>query len=859
MKVLNLPLLAISTFGFSSLPAVAELHFDPAMISIDLDTVADLSLFESGGKQLPGSYDVDIYLNGRSVALRTLNFIQHKDQVLKEKGVRDSTGLMACLNRKDLADMGVDISSIPALALLKDDICISPGEFIPQAFTTFNFQKMRLDISIPQAALQSRVRGWISSERWEEGVNAAMLSYQFSGSENHGRYGNSSSHYLNLVSGFNMGAWRLRDNSTWTDHESRYGSMRRWQHLNTYVQRAIIPWRSEMTAGDSTTGSDVFDSLPFRGVHIATDDNMYPDTMRGFAPEIRGTAASSARVSVRQNGNIIYQTTVAAGAFVIKDLYPVSTGGDLDVTITEAGGSVQTFSVPYSSLPVLQRKGRVSYGITAGQYRNTSDRYTAPYFTQGTLLWGLPNNITVYGGAQLADRYRALALGTGLNLGAWGAVSADITQAHSMLSDGSKYDGHSLRFLYGRSLVSTGTTFKLVGYRYSTQGFNTLEDTALKSMSGWMYDMDEVDASGRLVKRNGINYYDLHSNKRDRLQANISQRIGYLGSLYLAATHQTYWQDVGSTDSLQAGFSGTLGQASYNVSYGYSHVSGQSKPDRTLYLSLSVPLDTWMSRSGSHNMRVTYSASRDASGKVINQAGLGGTALDDSNLSWSATQGYGRRDGDSGDLSLDYQGGYGNLSAGYGYSSDYRQVRYGVSGSAVLHSEGLTMGQPLGTTNVLIAAPGASGVSVENGKGIRTDWRGYTVVPYASMYRENRVALDVSQLDGRTDIDNPVTHVVPTRGALARADFKALTGRRTMMTLTHNGRLLPFGTTVISTYGISSGIVGDGGQVWLSGLQSQGELKAQWGKGPDQQCRVRYHLPEQLPKQVFVAAQEVCR
>lgn len=258
-------------------------------------------------------------------------------------------------------------------------------------------------------------------------------------------------------------------------------------------------------------------------------------------------------------------------------------------------------------------------------------------------------------------------------------------------------------------------------------------------------------------------------------------------------------------------------------------------------------------------MRVTYSASRDASGKVINQAGLGGTALDDSNLSWSATQGYGRRDGDSGDLSLDYQGGYGNLSAGYGYSSDYRQVRYGVSGSAVLHSEGLTMGQPLGTTNVLIAAPGASGVSVENGKGIRTDWRGYTVVPYASMYRENRVALDVSQLDGRTDIDNPVTHVVPTRGALARADFKALTGRRTMMTLTHNGRLLPFGTTVISTYGISSGIVGDGGQVWLSGLQSQGELKAQWGKGPDQQCRVRYHLPEQLPKQVFVAAQEVCR
>lgn len=863
MKVFKLSPLAVVLLSLIAQSAYADLRFDPAMISGDPDSVADLSRFESGGAQLPGNYAVDVYLNGRSVASRSLRFIPLTDADTGAKGVHDGTGLMACLSRKDLSEMGVNTSALPARDALPDDSCVSPGQFIPQAFTAFDFQKMRLDISIPQVALQNRAHGWIPPERWDEGVNAALLSYQFSGSENRGSYGNSSSHYLNLTSGLNLGAWRLRDNSTWTDYENRYGSVRRWQHLNTYAQRAIIPWRSELTAGDSTTGGDVFDALSFRGVQIATDDSMYPDTMRGFAPEIRGTATSSARVSVRQNGNVIYQTTVAAGAFVIKDLYPVSSGGDLDVTVTEADGSVQTFTVPYSSLPVLQRQGHVRYGVTAGRYRSTSDRYTAPAFAQGTLLWGLPHNITAYGGTQLADRYRALALGAGLNMGVWGAVSADMTQAYSTLSDGSRHEGQSVRFLYGRSLVSTGTTFQLAGYRYSTQGFHTLDETALKTMSGWMYDTDEVDAAGRPVKRNWINYYNLYSNKRDRLQANISQRMGALGSLYLTGTHQTYWQDTGTTDSLQVGFSSTLGQASYSVSYGYSHVSGQPKPDQTLFLSLSVPLDAWLSRGDAtgrgHDMRVTYSASRDTSGSVVSQASLSGTALDDGNLSWSAAQGYGRTNGGSGDLSLGYQGGYGNASAGYGYSRDYRQVRYGASGSVVLHGEGLTLGQPLGTTNVLIVAPGASGVPVENGTGIRTDWRGYTVVPYASMYRENRVALDVSQLDDRTDIDNPVTRVVPTRGAMVRADFKARTGSRSLMTLTHNGRPLPFGTTVVTADGNSSGLVGDGGQVWLSGLQQQGELKAQWGKGPDQQCLVHYRLPEQAPGTAFVPAQETCR
>ncbi|WP_164099337.1 fimbria/pilus outer membrane usher protein, partial [Serratia marcescens] len=79
----------------------------------------------------------------------------------------------------------------------------------------------------------------------------------------------------------------------------------------------------------------VFDSFQFTGLQLASDENMLPDSQRGFAPTIRGVAHSNARVSVRQHGYTIYETYVAPGAFVISDLFPTSQSGDLEITVHE--------------------------------------------------------------------------------------------------------------------------------------------------------------------------------------------------------------------------------------------------------------------------------------------------------------------------------------------------------------------------------------------------------------------------------------------------------------------------------------------------------------------------------------------
>ncbi len=116
----------------------------------------------------------------------------------------------------------------------------------------------------------------------------------------------------------------------------------------------------------------MFDSVAFRGVQIATDDRMLPESLRGYAPVVRGTAQSNARVTIRQNGQVIYETNVSPGPFEIKDLYATGYGGNLDVTVTEADGRTENFTVPFASVAQSLRPGTTRFSVTAGQLRNDS-------------------------------------------------------------------------------------------------------------------------------------------------------------------------------------------------------------------------------------------------------------------------------------------------------------------------------------------------------------------------------------------------------------------------------------------------------------------------------------------------------
>ncbi|HAN9355272.1 TPA: fimbrial biogenesis outer membrane usher protein, partial [Escherichia coli] len=240
-----------------------------------------------------------------------------------------------------------------------------------------------------------------------------------------------------------------------------------------------------------------------------------------------------------------------------------------------------------------------------------------------------------------------------------------------------------------------------------------------------------------------------------------------------------------------------------------------------------------------------------------------GTLLPDNNLNYSVqvgnTQGGNTSSGTSGYSSLNYRGAYGNTNVGYSRSGDSSQIYYGMSGGIIAHADGITFGQPLGDTMVLVKAPGADNVKIENQTGIHTDWRGYAILPFATEYRENRVALNANSLADNVELDETVVTVIPTHGAIARATFNAQIGGKVLMTLKYGNKSVPFGAIVTHGENKNGSIVAENGQVYLTGLPQSGKLQVSWGKDKNSNCIVDYKLPVVSPGTLLNQQTAICR
>lgn len=816
-------------------------YFDPAFIEnrgSQQITAADLSVFATDQSQLPGTYYTDILINKTSLGSRNVDY----QQVALPDGRQV---LQGCLLTAELKSAGVKTELFPTLNTARGCADLS---LIPGASQQFDFQAQQLFISIPQMYIASSARGYVPPEKWQEGIPALLLNYSFSGYQTFGKnrdVADTDSQYLALQPGINVGPWRFRNYTNWNANTSDGNTQQSWNTVYNYLQRDIIALKSQLTLGDSNTPTDIFDSLAFRGIQLASDDQMQPDSLRGYAPTIRGIARSNAQITVRQNGRVAYQTAVPPGEFEINDMFPTGSNGDYDVTVKEADGSEQHFIVPYASLPILQRTGHAKYSVTAGKYRDGSN-HTGDSFTQATLLYGLPWGITLYGGGQVAgNTYQSAALGIGQNMQMLGAISLDGTWSHARFDDGHKETGQSWRVRYSKGVVSTGTTLSLAGYRYASEHYNSLEE---------VLDPDE-------------SFNDYYGKRHNRFESSLNQQFGgKLGSFTLSWIKENYWHSERKMESLGASYNNRFGAVSYTLGYSYNRNTYQSSStdndryyqnDQLFTLSVSVPFALLDSR-----MYANYMLSTRKHDATVNSTSLSGTALRDDNLNWSIQQSHSTTGGDSGGLSASYKGTYANMSAGYSQSPDSRQVSYGISGGMLAHENGLTLSQPITGAAVLIKAPGASNVSVVNQTGVTTDFRGYTVIPNVTPYYRYDIALDSSTFADNVDIPMNNQTVYPTRNAIVRADYDARKGYRALITLLRaNASAVPFGATVSLTQQNESlaNIVADKGQVFLSGLPEEGVLVVRWGNRANETCRASYHLDPQKNLNGIVTSQARCQ
>lgn len=400
--------------GLALVPATAcaEYYFDPALLQgSDFGKSLDLDRFNQRDTALPaGDYVLDVYLNNQ--------LIHRQAPIALVKPEGDKTEVQPCLSPELIA-----VSAIRTTQNVTPNLCLPIDSLGPKINWEVDLSSLRLNMVVPQAGLLHSPRGFIPVSEWDAGETALFLRhntnfYHTENTDSHLRYD-----YLwsNINGGLNLGLWQVRHqgNLRYAD-DNQTGGHYKYNAVATSVQRPLPQLDSIIAFGDNYTNSSLFGNLSFNGVKLSTDQRMWPQGKRGYAPEVRGVATTTAHVVVRQQGKVIYETTVAPGAFVINDLYNTRGQGDLTVDVVEANGQVSRFTVPYSAVPDSIRPGNWNYELAMGyvrQYYSVENK-----FVEGVLQRGMSNVLTANMGSRLADNYQAFLAGGVLatSVGAFG-------------------------------------------------------------------------------------------------------------------------------------------------------------------------------------------------------------------------------------------------------------------------------------------------------------------------------------------------------------------------------------------------------------------------------------------------------
>lgn len=801
-------------------------EFDDSMLVGKAKEQKTASRFNQANVVEPGKYQVDLFINGTFFNRQTMVFAANK----QGEGV-------PCFTREMLISAGVMPDSIHATE--NGAQCLNISEQVKGANAQFDFARLRLDVLIPQADMMRSARGTVPAGDLSAGENVLFTNYDtnYYRTQGSGNY-TSDSTYLGLNSGLNLGLWQLRQQASYTRYTASGGEdSSHWKSIRLYSQRPLPSINSELTVGDTYTSGSLFSSLGFRGVQIETDDRMIPESLRGYAPTIRGIAKTTAKVTVSQSGTQIYQTTVAPGAFVIDDLYPTSYQGDLVVQVQEADGRVSSFTVPFSAVPDSMRPGRSRTSLSAGQVRDIGN--SDDVFADLTHQRGLTNALTANSGVRISDGYQALLGGLVLSTDI-GALGVNAVYSRASMS-GEYTDGWRLGTTYSRTFAPTATTLALAGYRYSTAGYRDLTDV-----------LGERDA-----KKSGDTWSSSTYEQKNQFVLTLNQSLGEFGQTYVSGSTSSYRGGRSRDTQYQVGYSNHWRSLSYNLSlsrqqtgstqYGVQSGNGISSvnsgsTENTVMFSISLPLGEG-SRSPVLTSGITHQSGEGARDSYMSS--LTGTLGENQNTSYSLNGTYdsggtGASEGASITQQLPYVTVGGSLSHG----KDYTQYGATARGAIVGHSGGVTFGPYLGDTFALVEADGAEGAEVGSGQGAKINSFGYAIVPSLIPYSYNDVTLDAKGLKNpNAELVDNQQKIAPYSGAAVKVRFKTLEGYALLIKLRSGANMTPpLGANVYNNKGEIIGLVGQGNQIYARATDKKGLLSVKWGDSGTEQCLLNYDI-----------------
>lgn len=729
------------------------------------------------GNYAPGRYLVDLSLNGKDIGKRILDVTPQDSEAL-------------CLTDAWLTGAGVYVSA----DYFREGYDATRQCYVltkaPSAKVDFDVSTQSLALSIPQQGLVKMPE----NVEWDYGTDAFRVNYN--ANANTGRHNTSAFGSADLKA--NVGRWVVSSSATASTGDS--GDNEATINMFT-ATRAIRSLSADLAVGKTSTGDNLLGSTGTYGVSLSRNNSMKPGNL-GYTPVFSGIADGPSRVTLTQNGRMLYSEMVPAGPFSVTDV-PLYTSGDVTMTVTGDDGREQKQVFPLSVMSGQLSPGEHEFSVAAGMPDDDSDLEGGVF--AASYGYGL-DGLTLRAGGVFNRDWQGASAGTVLGLGYLGAVSADGAYATAKYRDGSR-SGNKVQLAWNKQLELTGTGLRVSWSRQSAE---------YEDMSS--FDPTELwgqENHGRRIK--------------NEWNAGISQPVGGLFSLSVSGWQRSYYpasttgsyryagdngRDTGITGSLSTQIKGV----SLNLGWSGSR-NTQGENNWSASASVSVPFTLFDRKYSS-----STSVSTGKDGGTGFSTGVSGSLND--RFSYGFGGGRDSGGGGTGYLNASYSGDRAYLSGTMNHSTGS-----GTSGSvsasgsvlAVPAARDVMFSRNSSDTVAVVNVKDTPGVKVTSGDG-QTNGDGNLVVSLNS-YDWNTVTIDAGTLPLNTELATTSMKVVPTDRAVVWMPFDALKVHRYLLQVKQrNGEFVPGGTWARDSRNTPLGFVANNGVLMINAVDRPGDI-----------------------------------
>ncbi|WMI98145.1 fimbria/pilus outer membrane usher protein [Pseudomonas chlororaphis subsp. aurantiaca] len=776
-------------------------------VSFDLDMLKSRGIdsklaeyFAHAPRFREGTYMVTLFVNGARKGLVNAMFNSQGELIFDR-------------NLLDKAELVIPDSSFknPASADSKSSSTYNFVEAYPSTIVEPRPGKEEVHLILPTDALRAPDQ---VSGNFNSGGTAAILNYNLLAMNSEFSSGTSEFRSVDTVAGFNAGDWIVRSRQTYTSQ----GNKSKVEHLYAYGQKTFTEFESIVQGGQINIANSIFSGDAITGVQVIPETGLRRNS-GGSGAIVEGIAYSTARVEVRQNNALIHTSVVPAGPFTLSNLQLLSGNSDLDVTVIEADGSRQSFSIPAASLGGGTLGATPGYSFAAGQYRPYGDDDSkTPTLLTGTGTWQLNRKTNVTSGLMGASGYQAAG---------W-AVDHALTPASNLgvrqlVSNATEEGVRGTQVSASLNTMATDRLSLGLSATQQTEGYRDLVDTT--------YRTDDLDW--------------LNSRYRDQYSASVGWTDKTLGGFRLSHSHSTRF-DGQPTQRLLGSWSKNFKHA--NVSLNVQKTMGESGRYGTgdsVYLSVSMPF-------GGRTLKtyVNADSNRTRTGATLNEQ-----VNDNFGYRLQTERNSHNRETDM-SVMTNILPRYTQATLGYSRSgSNSTTYNGGLIGGIVAHDDGITFSPyAVDDTFSILSVGDVPGVKISTPQGpVWTDYSGKAVAPSLQAYSNNRLEVSPKTLPRNVDILNGFKEIQAGRGSVNRVDFGVVSSRRILMTAKGtDGKPLDKGLSIFDGQNQYLTSVADHGQIFLPNIEADSRLTVSLAGGKS--CSLNYTLAEKADVSAYFEA-----